>query len=174
MGILIVARYEELLDWTTQSPWPVVVVQKGSPGYPNRGREASTYLRWVEEHYAEILPGRTYGFCQGRPHDHCPDILQQLRSADRYEGLGRVHRCGGDGVPGHAGLPVGATFRDWFGRAPPEWFEFTMGAQFLVPGRVLLSIPLAEHARVRHLVEADDYGPWLMERYWPTYLGEPT
>ena len=101
--VLLVARYDEPLDWLTsllaQEPWinNVVVYDKGEDTrssleaqfpsdrvrfrkLPNLGREGETLLHYIIEHY-EMLPERIW-FMQADPMTHQPEMLELLRPAN--------------------------------------------------------------------------------------------
>jgi hypothetical protein len=90
---LVVARYNEDLDWLLKLPdeVEVVVYNKGQRivdrellkridqliPLPNRGREADTYLHHLQ-HHEEACEGGFTVFCQGDPFPHSPDFLRLL------------------------------------------------------------------------------------------------
>ena len=98
--VLLVARYDEPLDWLTtllaQEPWinNVVVYDKGADTratleeqfpsdrvrirkLPNLGREGETLLHYIIEHY-DMLPERIW-FMQADPLTHQPKMLELLQ-----------------------------------------------------------------------------------------------
>lgn len=167
-GLVVVARYNEATDWSV-SPWPVRIVQKDRD-IVNAGREASSYAWFVATQ--PVDPDRTYAFVQGDPFPH-GFAWNQLRTVDRYEPLG-VHvlqedRCGN---PHHAGLRVEDSWAELDLLDPvPETIEFHAGAQFLVPGRVLLVRPRSWWADLaRRVSDGGPLSPWVMERLWPYFL----
>ena len=95
---LVVARYNESLDWISEVPkdWTVWVYDKGDVGdripdvhrikRPNIGREAETFCY----HNATVPPHREWTvFLQGNPFDHFPDpIGHAQRIADRMDRVG--------------------------------------------------------------------------------------
>jgi hypothetical protein len=81
--IIVVARYNEDLNWTKQFP-NVIVYNKGDKledGYneiflKNVGREGHTYYKYICDNY-DNLEDYTI-FLQGRPFDHSPNIISNL------------------------------------------------------------------------------------------------
>ena len=80
---IIVARYNEKVEWTKQFP-NVIIYNKGSKldnNYnevflENVGREGHTYYKYIFDNY-ENLAEYTI-FLQGRPFDHSPNIISNL------------------------------------------------------------------------------------------------
>ena len=78
--VIVVARYNENIEWTKQLP-NVRIYNKGSPipyaiTLPNVGREGHTYYTHLVENY-DNLPDYTI-FLQGNPFDHSPHILENI------------------------------------------------------------------------------------------------
>lgn len=165
-GVVVVARYEENVDWTTRLPlgWEARIVQKGRD-LPNVGREASSYLWYMATQ--DIDPEATYAFVQGDPFPHAFE-LSQLRRVDGYAPLGgHVLNADHDGHPHHGGLQLAEHLRRWIGtERPPPRFIFHAGGQFLLPGRVILARPRHWYAELQAAV-AEGRGAWIMERLWP-------
>ncbi len=98
---LVIARYEEDLEWITEVPdhFRVVVYNKGTliPSLSalervqsitprdNAGREAETYLHHLLEHPSD--PGEWTVFCQGDPFTHSPDFLGLLKAQDQWRDI---------------------------------------------------------------------------------------
>jgi hypothetical protein len=80
---IIVARYNEDIEWTKQFP-NVIVYNKGNKldddynaiVLPNVGREGHTYYKYICDNY-ENLADHTI-FLQGTPFDHSPNIIHNL------------------------------------------------------------------------------------------------
>ena len=81
---IIVARYNENVEWTKQFP-NVYIYNKGTPlgdGYneilmTNVGREGHSYYKYICNNY-ENLEDYTI-FLQGNPFDHSPNIISNLK-----------------------------------------------------------------------------------------------
>lgn len=162
--VLVVARLGEDLGWATAvKADDLIVVQKGVD-LPNVGREASSWLWFLAN--AQIDPGVTYAFLQGDPAPHGVSVAD-LRAVDNFTPLGGlVLTCDQDGAPHHAGLPLVKRARQWLDAEVPTSITFHAGAQFLLPGRLALARTREWYAALRKAVEADEYGPWVMERLW--------
>jgi len=161
--VLVVARFSEDTGWLADAPCPVFIVQKGEH-LPNVGREPSSYFWFMATQ--EIDPDTTYAFVQGNPWPHGFE-WGQLREVNGYSPLGvHILDAAQDGTPHHGGLPLVRCMRDWLGMEAPPRFVFHAGAQFLVPGSVILSKPREWYAAMQAAVSVDP-GPWVMERLWP-------
>jgi hypothetical protein len=98
---LVIARYEEDLEWITAVPdhFRVVVYNKGRliPSLSalkradsviprdNQGREAETYLHHLREHRSD--PAEWTVFSQGDPFTHSPDFLDLLKVQDQWSDI---------------------------------------------------------------------------------------
>jgi len=80
---IIVARYNENVEWTKQFP-NVIIYNKGSKldnNYNevflnNVGREGHTYYKYICDNYDNLAEYTI--FLQGRPFDHSPNIISNL------------------------------------------------------------------------------------------------
>jgi hypothetical protein len=80
---IVVARYNENIEWTKQFP-NVIIYNKGTElgneyneiFLNNVGREGHTYYKYICDNY-ENLKDYTI-FLQGRPFDHSPNIISNL------------------------------------------------------------------------------------------------
>lgn len=189
-NVLVVARWREDLDWLEHVPagWVCSVVQKrdaedGPGDVPNVGREPASFLWWITRGWDDIAPAALYGFVQGDPFPHCPDLLGCLeraaaRGVDGFEPLAgdRSHPLqvlsDGVGNPHHAGLPVAFWYEKWLGRPFPGEVGFWAGGQFVVTGEALLGRPRRWYERVLDdVVSRPDPLPWVLERLWPVIFG---
>jgi hypothetical protein len=81
---IIVARYNENVEWTKQFP-NVYIYNKGTPlgdGYneillDNVGREGHTYYKYICNNYENLEDYII--FLQGNPFDHSPNIISNLK-----------------------------------------------------------------------------------------------
>lgn len=196
---LVVARYQEKLDWlrslTAISSRPDIwIYNKGTPGelsdlhgvggvfvqdVPNRGREAETYLRYLEQvGHSTAVDG--VAFIQGNPLDHCPDLNAQLKAwIDRpvpWMPLGHYCTCDVNGMPQHL-LPIAKSYAQFFPTPPdgPRSFTFVVGAQFIVSAERLRARKLEDYQKLRSFVDREavpgerfsPIEPYIMERLWP-------
>ena len=89
---IVVARYNEDIQWTKQFP-NVIIYNKGTKlenGYneislENVGREGHTYYNYIYNNY-ENLSDYTI-FLQGRPFDHSPNIISKLTNCSNNHDL---------------------------------------------------------------------------------------
>jgi hypothetical protein len=176
---LIVARYQEPIAWTAshRGIWNVHIVQKqlpescGTPSVieamgdvPNEGREASSYLWWIVEHYDKIQPGDRIVFVQGNPYDHCPQFDGFLRSGVIF---GPVLECDPNGWPIHSGLRASiATGRRLFGLSESYLIHFGAGAQFSVSGKAILAHSRETYGQAYEWCLEDPNAAHAMERLW--------
>jgi len=198
---LVISRYNEDLTWLrdlpgTQSDVCAKVYNKGHPlpptfvgvtELPNVGREAHTYLHHIIENY-ETLADYTV-FLQGRPFDHCPDLMERLHRYEEQLRFGLVpledfiplgHHCTCDaiGMPQHQ-LPIAQTYRILFNELnTPHSFTFVVGAQFVVSRKAIQSRSHLFYRRAIEMVNKDrgatingrndglTWGAHIMERMW--------
>lgn len=169
---LIVARHLEDTSWVDLiDGWEPLVVTKGQD-MPNEGREASSYFWAIHRLYPHLEPDSQVACLQGHPFDHCADLVEQLaQPAGSFRALGWWDvKCGPDGAPHHPGLDLDPCYRRWVGGTPPTVYEFVAGAQFVVPGRLILRRP---DNYWRNMVKRmTGNGPWVMERLWPYLFAE--
>lgn len=178
----VIARFNEDVTWVRDLPrdWTHRIVQK-CVDLPNHGREASSYCWWIWAHYGKIDPEGTYAFLQGHPFEPHGVRLYHLREVSRFEALGRdrIEERFSDGwIEGRGLDPVwrDAAVHAWqswvsLSRPPPERHEFVIGAQFLVPGRVLLARPIAWWHDLGSWA-CFQHRPWILERLWQ-YILDP-
>jgi hypothetical protein len=186
VNTLVIAQWREDLGWTSGVPldwwvWPVRKDREPGDGdMPNIGREPGSFLWWIHHHHDAVEPAALYGFVQGAPFAHCPDLFAQLVGAgDGFEPLrGDVMHPGdlasdGGGGPHHPGLPVAQWYEAWLGRPFPGMVPFWAGGQFVVPGKTLLARPAEWYGRVlEDVVTGPDTLPWVLERLWPSIFAE--
>ena len=91
---LVVARYNENLDWLKLLPKnvKVTVYNKGNDDIdvpfirlPNVGRESGTYLHHIIENYKTSSFSHTTVFCQGDSLFHSPDFIELIKHAHLFE-----------------------------------------------------------------------------------------
>lgn len=168
----IVARWQEDVAWADAVD--ADVVQKGEH-LPNVGREPSSFLWWILQHWNAIDPDESYAFVQGKPHDHWPNPLGLPSTVDTYTPLGVLQfRCDGNGAPHHPGVPVAECHERWLGPWPGG-VTFWAGGQFAVPGRLILARDREWYRTVYADLmcrEDSQLWPWALERLWPVVFGE--
>lgn len=153
----IIAQHNEDVTWASQLNR--MIIRKGID-LPNIGREASSYLFFICKNYFKIDRNTDYVFCQGDPFDHG----FQVSKTGRY--WGRVHTCGPDGLPQHAGLDLGS-FCLKLGLAPYTEYTFRAGAQFKVSGEEILGRSWEWYQNAYKVSLEDPLAPWMFERVWP-------
>ena len=92
---VVVAAYNENLNWVEQITHPIYVYHKGkNPSInaaflPNIGRESHTYIHHVVAHYHQLADITI--FCQGNPFDHCPQFLE-IANLDSLDAMNDYNR----------------------------------------------------------------------------------
>jgi hypothetical protein len=191
---LVVARYEENLNWLRRVPraFLVTVYDKSTAPYPdsiplpNIGREAHTYLHHICTRY-DSLSDLTV-FCQGKPFDHAFDFhhtLRALASGERhienFFWLGHI----ADTDPAD-----GVLFRNWsknedgrdldlngfhhalFGTNGPPVYPFFLGGQLIVTRACIHRRSKEFYERALQLsIEFPD-AAHCYERTWDRVFGE--
>jgi hypothetical protein len=156
---LIIARYKE--DTTWAHGLDHFIVQKDEH-LPNLGREASSYLWYVREHYGTL--NGDYLFCQGHPFDHDGDFLVH-KDNERY--FGGWHECDEFGHPHtFAALPMNATLLK-LGLPRYERFRFRAGAQFRLSADEIRLYPRTFYEQAYEISMTEELAPWTFERLWP-------
>ena len=172
MPLLIVARHNENVDWTSQLDprWTVRVVQKGQD-LPNTGREGSSFAWAMHRYYDKTTDGSILAFVQGNPHPHCPEYGDELRriadgQLDGFKWIGDTgYSSDAEGRPHHYGLQVGSTYERWLGKPFPGQVTFAAGGQFAITGRTLRQRPAEWYGWLMEQINDGD-GPWIAERLW--------
>lgn len=177
MKVLVVARWREDITWLADLPpgWLPEVVEK-DVDVPNRGREPSSYLHAILQLYPVTEPADMFGFVQGDPFDHCPDLMHQLtQPVGWYTPLGQAtYTSDANGGPHHPGVPVAACHERWLGAPFPGVVTFAAGGQFAVTGRALLQHPEDFYRRLYDdMLDEAGLVPWAAERLWPAVFTRP-
>ncbi len=146
--IMVVARYDEDLDWLKEIPCNYIVFNKGKnlPKWvknvvklPNIGHEGHTYLTYIIDNY-DTLPDYTI-FVQGEPFQHSAQLIKKINDFDGKDDFfslsDRIYRDDGYGNPKHPGLKVAESARKIF-LNEIESFEFPSGAEFIVSKKAIL------------------------------------
>jgi len=187
MTTLVVARYQEPLDWLDDVPseWRIVVYDKSGDRpdgpdkhrtirRPNVGREAETFL-W---HNVTAAPGGYTIYLQGNPFDHCPDPIGQAKfimgRGDRVGWLGPHYDTAWNVEPHRLeDLPMEAVWNALFPFQPqPRRFSFPAGAQMVVWQSAISGRPYEFWLEAHELACIDDWRvAHCFERLWPTIYG---
>jgi hypothetical protein len=152
---IIVARYNEPIEWVNELKCDYFVYNKGpeiSPdlidpsrveNVPNVGLESETYLRYIINNYNN-LPDLV-GFLQGHPFDHCPNAIELVNSVhdtDIVFPLSGEFWCDKQGNEGYYGLPIVKVQKEIMPDLDLERFDFIANAQFILPKELILNKPL--------------------------------
>jgi len=147
---IVVARYNENLEWTKQFS-NVIIYNKGeslTDDYnqillDNVGREGHTYYKYIYDNY-EKLEDYTI-FLQGNPFDHSPNIINNLtkfidnkNSNINFEFLSEtILDCNLSGCMHHHNIPLISTYKKLFNKKKKNMlFKFGCGAQFIVSKKI--------------------------------------
>lgn len=179
---IVVARYNESVEWT--NPFPnVIIYNKGETPLdsnynerklPNVGREGHTYYTYIYDHY-ENLPDFVV-FLQGHPFDHYPDIINQLNTYIHTQNLNidfewlsnRILYTNLSGCPNHKDIPLVETYETLFQEKKTEMeFIFGAGGQFVVSKNRILNRPKEFYANVVELLnkEINPIEGFVIERF---------
>jgi Protein of unknown function (DUF3431) len=205
--VIVSAHYKEDLDWLTKSPWRVVVCDKpggAAMSFPpdptctlseNRGREASSYLKYIIENY-DNLPERI-AFIHGHEdadHQKYPrGMLQAIKDAKKdldFVSLNNWIHLKKDAGPAPQ-LPVhpnshefgdhpkvyeemrrnwDTVFRPILGIDIPNYFRFPSSAQFVVSKKAILRQPKDVYQKLYDFMMEPGSDDWargvVMEFIW--------
>ncbi len=157
MRTVVIAKYKENIDWINRiQGWNIVILNKDG-GMENVGRETQSYLWYIVSCY-DHLEGM-YTFCQGRPFDHCGDLIEKLGTPV----LGQIYNCNDDGFPQHQ-LPI-KWFASELGIDIPPMMRFIVGAQFSVMAEQIKKYPKEFWTKCLEY-STKDHAPWVFERLW--------
>lgn len=104
--LVVIARYNENLDWLKNLNNPFMVYNKGQEfpyeiirkDIPNKGREAETYIRSIIENYSVLSQYKYMVFLQGNPFDHCQDLYNKINSYDNENTFDYLSESNGEGL----------------------------------------------------------------------------
>jgi hypothetical protein len=175
MNTLIVAQYNENVDWISNIDLDIVVIKKGVD-MDNVGREPSSFLYFIVNNY-DTLDGYYY-FVQGNPFDHCPNLYDMLKAepdTKEYTPLGNVSKTDDQsGSPNHKGLAVGKHYTDVTGEESLATFTFTRGGQFRIHSDVIKKRPKEFYEKAMTYCNEVEGAPWSFERMWSLIFKEVT
>jgi len=164
MKALVVAHYQENLDWLKQvNGWDLQVM---SDPYNPAGREASRYLGFLKtvwwQEYSEAV------FCQGNPFNHDADFLSHLGDGN-VKIFGEIHECEPNGMPACDWTPLHA-WAEVLSLPKRETYRFIAGAQFRLSQADMFSHPKDFYWVLEWLCNRGTHwnnkAAWVMERLW--------
>ena len=155
---IVVARYNENIEWTKQFS-NVIIYNKGAPlegkyneiYLNNVGREGHTYYKHIYDNY-ENLSDYTI-FLQANPFDHSPNIISNLKKYVNNTELNidfeflseKIIPCNLSTRQTHGppwDLPLKTTYEKLFNEKKENMeFKFGAGAQFIVSKKYILQWP---------------------------------
>lgn len=178
---VVVARYQENIDWTIGIP-DCIIYNKGNNTptchhpvitLPNVGREGHTYLYHIIQNY-DTLDDHTC-FLQGHPFDHSPYLEHQIKTFEPSRAFHvisqHVHAINLCYDPTDFSLHqlLIDTYQRVFGqyKASHE-FTFGAGAQFIVSRDAIRSRPKSFYENLLHIMEYSTHPPegFALERFW--------
>lgn len=180
---LVLARYEENLDWVIENDLldKTKIYNKGSDlpskftnvtKLSNVGREAHTYLHHIVFNYEKLADFTC--FCQGNPFDHSLNFVEKFNNLDinNFTYLGDFsHKIYKNYLHDESvydkSLPlVASTLR--LTSFLPNVYEFKSGAIFAVPKKNILNRSLAYYEEAISFVDSDISPPaaHAFERLW--------
>jgi len=142
----VIARYDEDISWS--DGLDRFVVQKGVH-LPNNGREASSWLWFIIQHY-DVLEG-TYAFRQGNPEG--PLHGKMWSSTANYDL--RDYKFDSRPLADHLGVEI------------PEILVFVAGAQHDVDAEVIRLRSKEWYEKAFDAANTGFKAPWIFERLWP-------
>jgi hypothetical protein len=175
--LVVVARYNEDLEWICNLDCPIIIYNKGKPwrtvcipsnysvniwgtDLSNVGREAQTYLYHIKENYDNLADVTI--FLQGNPFEHTGarfNILDVINKLDvdscTFRPFGRRVVCDQWGRPQYnwGVIPMAGCWSVLFPDEGdcPEYFTFSIGAQFAVHKDLILKRPKIWYERAEAL-----------------------
>lgn len=170
---IIVARYNEDMEWTKQFP-NVIIYNKGEPlnvdnelFLENVGREGHTYYKYICDNY-DTLDDYTV-FLQGNPFDHSPNIIANLNNLINNTNLhiGFVYLSElmyattleqEKYAFGDLFINIENIYEKIFGirGVPDKQFVFGAGAQFVVSKNNILKNPKEFYENIVKILEYSD------------------
>lgn len=174
MNELVIARYNENLDWISQVPnnYKVTIYNKGTNiDLPhiileNVGRESMSYCHHIITNWDKLSEYTT--FCQGNPFEHSKEFISQLSSGNKvhadFIGISDERGC-----PYHCGLDI-VRYEKHFNPDKQYPLHFGAGAQFTISCEIIRSKGLQFWKDVYLNHWSDKDFPWIIERYWMKIL----
>jgi len=164
---LIIARHVENVEWTDR--YDAFIVQKGEH-LPNRGREPSSYLWYILEHW-DKLKGH-YMFLQGYPFDHCSDIDGQIEEIP-FKWLGNhSHTCDMRASP-QDNIDLKKFIKEAQIERMVDQITFLAGCQFIVSAEQIKKRPREFYENLLKLMDNEEERyPWAFERCVELIFGD--
>ena len=163
---IVIARYLEDISWTKQFN-NVLIYNKGETlkdynnvvCLENVGKEGHTYYTHIYENYHNLADYTV--FLQGRPFDHSPNIISNLRKYINKEKLNNsfeflsetIHPCTTSKCFFHKCIPVENVYKILFDKSEEFFFQFGAGAQFAVSKQRVLERPREFYLKIVKLLE---------------------
>ena len=178
---IVVARYNEDLEWTKQF-LNIIVYNKGNSLTEdfkqillnNVGREGHTYYKHIYDNYDNLADYTI--FLQAKPFDHSPNIISNLNNyinnkdlSSDFEFLSEsIVNCNLLGCSYHPGLPLIGTYEKLFGERKENMeFQFGAGAQFIVSKQKILQRPKEFYLKIIEMLDKniDPIEGYVIERF---------
>jgi hypothetical protein len=166
---ILVARYNENIDWTKQFP-NIIIYNKGTELtndfnqvlLTNVGREGHSYYKYIYDNYFNLEDYTI--FLQGNPFDHSPNLINKLNRIINdpdfkinFEFLSEmIDECNLSGCKYHSGLPLKEVYEKIFNeKIESKEFIFGRGAQFIVSKAKILQRPQSFYLNIIELLQHD-------------------
>ncbi len=173
---LVVARYNEDINWTNQIKFPCLIFNKGEftenefERLENKGREGDTYLNYVIKYYDD-LPDYVL-FCQGNPTSNCKDFVNDVNKITTLDEniifmSDRIVVEDLNGHPNAVGYDMLGMLEKLDIERNMENFTFAAEAQYIVPRRYITSKSKKWWKMCYEKYSDDQRSPWIFERIWP-------
>lgn len=179
---LVVARYNENLDWLSRQQHPFAVYNKGEPldiaceNLKNIGREAQTYLRHIIKRFENLAEYTV--FLQGNPYRHSRNLDEALSllpsSLDSLQALSRGCWSLSDMVLVEEQEKLEhykiypKDFHDAFFSVTKRRFRHAYGAQYIVHKSAINNKPVEFYKHIHDSCSWERHEPWSIERVWPS------
>lgn len=175
MKNLVIARYNEDIEWVKNINFSYIIFNKGEDiniphsKLPNIGREADTYLNYIVNNYNNLSEYTILS--QGNPFEHCKDFINKINSFNGGEDL--IFLSDWIVEEDINGFPY-ATEYDLFNNflklrinEKIEGFKFPAGAQYIVHKNLITSKTLEWWEFCYQIFKQNDKSAWTFERFWP-------
>ena len=172
---IVIARYNENLDWTKGTGYQYTIYNKGdnfefdSIRLSNIGRESDTYLNHIINNYDNLSDATA--FVQGEPFFHSPNLFESIA---KYSGENFYDLCCWktisdlNGGPHHPCLNITDVYQQLFNQEVDfTELSFGAGAQFIASKSAILSKPKDWWIKAYQVHTLNDLSPWIFERLWP-------